>query len=380
MQSGSTPEIKDNFSDMETPNAAEMQVQLEQLVQQGSLSPEQAQAFLQENSAMEGVTLDPKARQAQDDALSRLSEITSSGGLTASDKASLGQIQLDEQTKARGSREAILQNAQARGVGGSGLEMMSQMQNQQDSATRASQRDLGVAAQGQDRALQALIQQGQLGSQVGAQRFDQGAQKASATDAISRFNTQNKQQVGNMNVAARNDAAGRNLGAQQAIADTNVDIRNKNQLLGKSAIQQQYENELKKRQGQSGVASANAQNAGADSTASANANNQTVGTGISAAAMFASDERVKEDVQDFSAGDFLDSLAPKKFKYKDPSKHGVGSQVGVMAQDLEKTEAGSKMVSQGQDGVKMVDYNKAGPAMLASMADLHKRLKKKEQE
>lgn len=376
MQAGSTPQMEDNFSDLSTPNPADMQLQLEQLVQQGSLSPEQAQTIMLGQSSMNDVSADPQARQAQMEALAQLSDITNSGGLTAIDKAKMNEIFTDEDTKARGAREAIIQNAQARGMGGSGLDIAAQLQNQQESANRANTRGLDVAAQAQQRALDALAQQGQLGTQVAGQTFDQGAAKATAADAIAKFNAQNQQQQVNTNTAARNDAAAKNLAAKQAVADTNTGTRNAQQQYNKQLIQQNYENELKKRGGQTQVASANQQAAGQNSQNQANATNQTIGTGLTVASMF-SDERGKENIESFDPGEFLDSLTGYKYDYKD-KKHGEGKQVGVMAQDLEKTEAGSKMVVNTPEG-KVVEYAKAGPAILASLAELNKKVKKMEE-
>lgn len=283
MDSGSAPEIKDYFSDLELPSVQDMSLQLEKLVQQGTLSPEQAQAMLVERSAMEDVSQDSGTRQAQMDALLGLQDITSSGGLTSLDKSRLNQIQSDEQARERGSREAIMSGAQERGMGSSGMNILAQLQNAQDSATRQSTRDLDVAGMAQDRALQALMQQGQLAGNIGQQQFSQDASKAGAQDAIAQFNAANRQNVNFANTLANNQAQGANLAMKQDIANQNVGTRNQQQIHNKSLIQQNYENELKKRQGQAGIASQNASNAFAESQGAANANNQMIGTGITAA-------------------------------------------------------------------------------------------------
>jgi hypothetical protein len=155
---------------------------------------------------------------------------------------------------------------------------MSQMQNQQDAATRASERDLGVAGMAQQRALEALMQEGQLSGNIQNQKFNQQAQIAGANDAISKFNAQNSQNQINQNVAARNDAQAANIGAKQEIANANTGLRNQQQINNKSLLQQNYENQLKKAAGQTGVATTNAQNAGQDSQNLANANNQMLST------------------------------------------------------------------------------------------------------
>lgn len=284
MQSGSTPQVRDYFEDVQAPETADMEIQLQQLVQQGILTPEEAETVKLGDSSMNGISLDPNLKRAQMDALAGLQEITDGGGMTAMDKANLSRIQNQENAAARGQREAILQNAQARGLGGSGLELMSQMQNQQDSATRASQRDLDVAGMAQQRALESLMQGGQLAGQIGTQDFNQQAQVAQANDAIARFNAQNRQAQINQNVAARNTAQAANLGAKQEIANANTTLANQQQMHNKSLAQQNYENELKKRSGRSGVAQSNAANAGQDSQNRANANNQLIGALIGAGA------------------------------------------------------------------------------------------------
>jgi hypothetical protein len=283
MQSGSTPKTADYFEDLKLPSIEEMQLQLEQLVEAGALTPEEAQAELIGRSEMGNISTDPRFKQAQMDALLGLQDI-GDGGLTAMDEANLNRIKSEENTASRGAREAIIQNANQRGMGGSGLELMAQLQNQQDSATRTSQRDMDVAGMAQERALQALIQGGDLGGKMQAQDFNQQAQVAGANDAISKFNAANKQNVNLTNVAARNNAQATNLNNKQNIMNQNVGTRNQQQQYNKELKQRQFENEMKKRSGQSGIAQANAQAQGQNSQNAANANNQMIGTIIGAGA------------------------------------------------------------------------------------------------
>lgn len=283
MQSGSTPQTADYFKDLELPSVSDMEIQLQQLVEQGVLSPEQAQAELVNRSEMSGISTDPKYKQAQMDALLGLQDV-SDGGLTNSDMATLNRIKSEEDSAAKGQRDAIIQNAEMRGLGGSGLELMAQLQNQQDSATRKSQRDMDVAGAAQKRALDALIQAGQLGGQMQSQDFNEQSQIAQANDAISKFNAQNKQAVNMANVQANNVAQATNLQNKQNIANQNVTQNNQQQMYNKNLLQQNYENQLKKRQGQAGIAQANAQAAGANSQNQANANNQLIGSLIGAGA------------------------------------------------------------------------------------------------
>ena len=279
MKSSSTPMANDYFSGLQTPNIKDMELQLEELVSQGTITPQEAQTFLQDPSAFNSIETDPELQKAQMAALSQLQEIGSEGGLTKTDRAKLNQIKSQEDAANRGQREAIMQRAQARGMGGSGLEIASQLQNQQDSATRQAQRDMDVGALAEQRALDAILQGGNLAGSMQNTAFNQQAQKAEANDAISRFNTQNRQSQANLNTGNMNAAQEANLMNRQKLSDANVGLRNQAQISNKQLPQQQYNNELAKRQGQQGVATSNAQTAGANNAANAAANNQNIALG-----------------------------------------------------------------------------------------------------
>lgn len=97
---------------------------------------------------------------------------------------------------------------------------------------------------------------------------------------------------------------------------------------------------------------------------------QTAGT----LGAFLSDERAKTDVEDGTgeARDFLQALAAHRYRYKD--EHGGGERLGPMAQELERSAAGKRMVSEGPDGLKRVDFAQALQATMAGAGDLHRRL------
>jgi hypothetical protein len=103
-----------------------------------------------------------------------------------------------------------------------------------------------------------------------------------------------------------------------------------------------------------------------------------LGAGATLGAAFISDINLKKDIKDGknSIGEFLGSLKPYDYKYKD-EKHGEGDQTSIMAQDLEESEIGKKSIIETPDG-KMVDYAKLLPAMLAANADTHHRIMKLE--
>lgn len=248
--------LRQNATDVDKivpPNISEMQIQLAQLVQQGRLDPREAEAILQEQSQMQGVQTAPELRAAQMKALAGLQDITANKGLTAIDRRNMAQISDEELAQQRGQQEAIMQNAQQRGISGSGIEMASQLMGQQQSANRQSRRGMDVAAMAQERALQALMQSGQLGGSIRSQDFDEQARKAAAQDAINQFNAATRNQNNQFNTNTFNNAQAQNLAAQQNIANQNVGIANTQQMHNKGLPQQAFQNQLQKQGMKSGV-------------------------------------------------------------------------------------------------------------------------------
>lgn len=213
----------------------------------GDFTPQQLQALFQQRSELNNIAIDPRLEAAQMQGLGELQDIVDSDGLTASDRFRLAQISQEQAAQERGAREAIMQNARARGIAGSGLEMLSQLQAQQDAATRANMQGLGVAAQAQDAQRAAINDLAGLGGAIRGQSFNEQAQVASADDIINRFNVGNQQQVAQFNVANRNAAAMRNLDAQQALNNANVGMRNEAQMYNNQAGQRRFGNEMQLR-------------------------------------------------------------------------------------------------------------------------------------
>jgi len=92
-----------------------------------------------------------------------------------------------------------------------------------------------------------------------------------------------------------------------------------------------------------------------------------------------SDENLKTDIEDggHDIDSMLGNLVAKTYRYKDPDRYGDGKRVGIMAQDLLKSDAGSHIVRAAPDGLE-IDAGKAISAALAATARLHERLKKVE--
>lgn len=251
------------FEGIDVPTLEQMKVELAQAVNAGQMTPEEAQTFFLEASAQEQVKTDPRLREAQMKALSQL-EGVADGGLTVGDRGDLQRIQGEAAAAEKGQRDAILQNAQSRGVAGSGMELASQLMAQQGAAGRASQQGFDVAKQAQARALEAMLQSGQLGGDIRSQDFGEQSKLAEARDAISKFNTQNRQAVGMANTEARNAAQLRNVNMAQDVANRNQDTQNQQALYNAGNVKDQFGQKIQKAGGQAGVDQARANAAKAD--------------------------------------------------------------------------------------------------------------------
>jgi hypothetical protein len=108
-----------------------------------------------------------------------------------------------------------------------------------------------------------------------------------------------------------------------------------------------------------------------------------------AIAATASDENKKEKTSDANAKtgvgdaeseleDLLAKVGAKTWQYKDPGKDGEGRFAGPMAQDLQRSEVGKSMVSEGPDGMLQVDGARAGLAALSGLALVNRKLKELE--
>lgn len=210
-----------------------------------TLNPELETAITLGPSAMEGVSTDPALKQAQMTALMKMQEL-GEGGMSFEDKARLNQIQTDVNTNLQGQQGAIMQNLATRGMSGGGSELVARQMATQQAANRQAQMGLDVKAQAERRALEAMMNAGQMAGQMQSQDFNQQSQTAQAKDAINKFNSANQQQVMNNNVNAKNTAQQWNAQNAQSTANQNTELNNQTQLHNASLAQQEYENRLKK--------------------------------------------------------------------------------------------------------------------------------------
>lgn len=184
-------------------------------------------------------------RSEQLQARQMLEDIATSGGMTAIDRARLAEIQNQIGSQERGSREQILQNMAQRGLYGSGVELASQLQNQQGASQAASLAGSQVAADAQMRAYDAILRGGQMAGDIESTDYNRLAQAAQAQDAINQYNNQNR------NAALMQDWQNR-----QGIRNMNVSAENELKQQNQSLLnQQQYYNTVNKPMAQYGMQS-----------------------------------------------------------------------------------------------------------------------------
>jgi hypothetical protein len=161
------------------------------------------------DTEMGNIKVDPQYAHFEQQALRDL-EAQSKDGLSARDQADLAQLESQVNRQNAGRQGAIQQNMAARGMGGSGMELVAQMQASQDATERQALASMEKAAMAQEGRRGATAQLGQQAGQMSARDFQQQAQKANAQDAINRFNVANQQNVNQYNNAGRQGVAGQN--------------------------------------------------------------------------------------------------------------------------------------------------------------------------
>lgn len=156
------------------------------------------------------VRADPELVNAQKSVLAKLANLEN-GGLNLTDRAALNDSLGAAARQETAGRNAILQGMRARGTAGSGNELAMMLSNQQAAAERGASTGLSVAAQAQRRALEALMQRGQMAGQMRSQGFAEQDRTAQARDNMKRYN-QGLMQQNFQNTMARQGGISQGLG------------------------------------------------------------------------------------------------------------------------------------------------------------------------
>ncbi len=152
-------------------------------------------------SAFNGIRQNPNLRSQEESTLAHLKGVADGGGLDAQGRAMLGDVQRSNAEAAYGQQKGILASAARRGSAAPGRDIVSAQIAGQGAADRNAASGLHIAADAEDRALQAALGGGELAGRMGRDDWTRSAQTASANDTVSRFNAQNLQNVFERNIS-----------------------------------------------------------------------------------------------------------------------------------------------------------------------------------
>lgn len=233
--------MRDNIARLEAigiPTIEAQKIALESPELVGLLEAEQLGA-----SRLEDVQMDPRLQAAQLSALEGITGVAETG-LGAADRLALEEIRRQAAGQAQAQRATALQQMQERGTLDSGASLVAQLGAGQQAADMAAMQGMRQAAQAQQARMSALGQQGNMAAQMQGQQLGLAGQKASAADAIAQFNAQQRMGVQSQNLAAR-----------QGIANQGAATRNQQEMYNKGLIQQQFQNQMAKATGVTGMQS-----------------------------------------------------------------------------------------------------------------------------
>jgi hypothetical protein len=150
-------------------------------------------------SAEASVYADPNLAGAQTDSLGALKNISDSGGMTLEDKVNFGQSQREAAQGAMAQRKSI-QNVLARSGAPSGVSAALQLGAARPAQEASALAGEKMSADAQRRAMQAVLQRGQMAGQQRQQGFNEASQRARATDLINQYNANARTQAQRYNL------------------------------------------------------------------------------------------------------------------------------------------------------------------------------------
>lgn len=211
----------------------------EKFKQAGILTPELENKIEVEFSNLANISEDPSLRQAGMSALESLRQ-RGQTGFGPEDRAAYEKLKAATEANAEAKRQQIIQNAQARGMPGSGAELAAQLQAGQSGASRLSQEGMDILGQASRNALDSLSKYGTMASNIRGEDFNVNKTRAGAADDLARFNAANSLAQQQRNISAKNEAARINLANSQDIANRNTLTYNQELLRQKQAERQNY--------------------------------------------------------------------------------------------------------------------------------------------
>lgn len=190
------------------------------------MTPELEAAILAGDTELANIQTDPSLRQAQVDALTKMTRMGEQG-LTIEEEAAQNALERDLGTANRGNQEAVLQGMARRGQLGGGAELSARLAGAQNAFENAAKQAEANAVNRNNRQLQATLQAGNMAGNLDAADYGKAKNVADARDAISRFNVGQQSGVQTRNVGNKNTAQLGNNQLKNTAYTSNVDLRNR---------------------------------------------------------------------------------------------------------------------------------------------------------
>jgi len=225
---------------------------------QGTVTPGQIQVAQQAPSAYNAIALDPATRAAQMAALGQYTNIANAPGLDPAAKLALQQTIDAANAQSQGAQGAIMNQAQAEGVGGGDFALTQRAIAAQGASNNAATQGLQAAAMAEANREAALNQMANIGGSINASDYGQAANKAAAQNVINATNQGYTNAANTGNVANQIQAGEFNTNTAQGVNAANT-AAGQNKIYYNAALpQQQFQNELAKASGIAGVSGSQA--------------------------------------------------------------------------------------------------------------------------
>jgi hypothetical protein len=238
---------------IQTPTAQEMQYQIQKEIQAGTITPEQAQTYLQSANALAAENVPQEGTQAQEEAITQTLSAADQGGLNPEEQAQIAQILQQLGTQESGVNQAAVQQQAERGALTGGETLAAQLQSNQNEAQNANLEGGNTAATAYQQMLNELSSAGSMGSALQGQENTQANTVAAATNAINQFNAAQQQGEANYNTTNANEAQAANVENLQNIGNTNTANENAYEAYQAQLPQEVYQDQLNKAAAEAGV-------------------------------------------------------------------------------------------------------------------------------
>jgi hypothetical protein len=211
----------------------------------GQYSPEAAQYVAEKNPQLvQGTEAQKEGREAQISALRQMQQI--SKGESPELRIQMQRSADAAQAEAQSRQQSALQDAQRRGMGGSGLSFANALQGSSQAMQTGATTSQNAALAAYKDKLAAMQSAGQMGRQLSQDELSQEAGNVDILNAFNQRTTKAYQDYQTQRAAMQNQAQLQNLGMQQDIANRNTALSNEtdkyNQSYGNQTRQQSYEN------------------------------------------------------------------------------------------------------------------------------------------